>query len=140
MKIRENFGVIAASFALVAAIGLVLVGGNQRQAQAQLTIAMPIATVSAMTNASSQIIAANPTRKSIQICNPTAVVMTIIPGTTAAVAGGSTTGNGITLPAVASGVTSCYTPPFYNSAPGAGAAWQGILASSTGNALIMEWF
>jgi hypothetical protein len=128
---------LAIALGLAVGIAVVLMW---KTAHAQVTINSPIATVSPMTATSSQIIASNPSRKAIQICNPTAVVMTIIPGTAAAVAGGSTTGNGVTLPAVAAGVTSCYTSPFYNSAPAAGSAWQGILASSTGNALVMEWF
>ena len=108
--------------------------------KAQTTNLNPAGTaVSATTGdngASRQIIAANPTRRQLQICNPSAsVIWWIAPSPITAAANGA---GSIGLPAVSSGTTTCYTTPngFPNSV---GAAWNGIPASTPAALSIYEF-
>ena len=86
-------------------------------------------------NAAAQIIGQNPTRRSIQICNPSAVIVWIAPGSTTAVANGA---GSIGLPAVSSGTTTCYTPPngFSNFV---GNSWNVVGASTPFNMTVYEF-
>jgi hypothetical protein len=81
-----------------------------------------------------QIIGANPTRHSLQFCNPSAIVEFIAPVGPIVL---STAGVGIGLPAIASGVTSCFTVPLGVST--IGAAWNGSSASATPNITVLEY-
>jgi hypothetical protein len=130
MKLNWKIG---AALGLIAGLALVVMW---RHAHAQVTINSPIVTVAAITGTSSQIIGSNPTRKSIQICNGSASIEYILP-----VPAVPTTTSAITLPAVAAGVQSCFSPPLNGGAYqlGAGSAWNAISAGST-NIIILEWF
>ena len=125
-----------AGVALVAAIG----GWLVTKLDAQPTIALPIATVTNVTGSAVQIIGANPSRRSIQICIPAvAQTVTIAPAPITPVAGtlgislvGNTTGQG----------PQCFTPPANvlsgGSAGGAGSAWNAIATAGT-NVTVLEW-
>src|ERR1700691_1168030 len=76
---------------------------------AQNTNPVPVATGCQVGTASSQCIAANPSRRSIQICNPSAsITVWIAPGSTTAAANG---GGSVSIPPVSSNTTTCFTPP-----------------------------
>lgn len=91
------------------------------------------------TTGSVQVIGSNATRRSIQICNPSAVVWWIAPSPlTPAVNGAGSYG----LPAASTGTTVCFTPPTGGVSPAgssAGNAWNGLPASSPATLTIYEW-
>ena len=95
-------------------------------ADAQSTFPGPVVTVTALSAATAaQIIGANPSRRSIQICNVGASnPVTIWPGLISPVL------SGYTLPPVTSNVTACFTPPT-GLAGGMGAVWNGLSSSGT---------
>jgi len=107
--------------------------------QAQPTISLPFATIAPVTNASSQIIGANPSRKSIQICTAgNTTTFTIAPAPITPVAAT----NGFMLLGTAT-TSVCFTPPSSvggTGQGGAGAAWNAIgsVAGPT-NLIILEW-
>lgn len=103
-----------------------------KPAHAQPTLLGPNATSVALTASSVPIIGINPSRHALQFCNPSASIETIAPAPLTP----TTNSIGITLPAVASGVTSCFSPPV--NAPSIGQAWNGISAGST-NVTVMEY-
>lgn len=94
----------------------------------------PNGTSVALSTTSAQIIGTNPTRHGLQFCNPTAIVEFIAPVPIVPLTAG---GVGIGLPAIASGVTSCYTAPI--GMPGIGQAWNGVSASGTPNITVLEF-
>lgn len=94
----------------------------------------PNATSVPLSTTSAQIIGTNPTRHGLQICNPSAIVEFIAPAPLVPLTAG---GVGIGLPAIASGVTSCYTAPI--GMPGIGQAWNGVSASATPNITVLEF-
>lgn len=122
-------GLVAATAVTIFALGLYL----SSPGRAQPTVSGPVAsTASVGSSASGQVIAANPTRRGITFYNQSAVVISIRPGTTAAVASG---GGTINL-AASGGTISLVCSP---SLP-CGAAWQAIAASSSGNTLTIWEF
>lgn len=123
---------VAALF--VAAITWFLVQGGV--SWAQTTLLGPFATGVNVTTVSSQIIGSNPSRKSIQICNPSATtIVWIAPAPTVPLANN---GGSISLPAVSSGTTTCFTPPT-GVTGGLGAAWNGISAGGNASVTVLEW-
>jgi hypothetical protein len=126
--------------AVVGSVGYLASQVPVAYAQSVNTNPVPVATGCTVSTTSSQCIAANPTRRSIQICNPSAnVAVWIAPGSTAAVVNGA---GSISIPPVASNVTTCITPP--TGAGGGntnvGAAWNAITALSPGVLTILEYF
>jgi hypothetical protein len=128
--------------AVLALITVAALGYMVRIAWAQPTIALPFATVTSVGASSVQIIGANPSRRSIQICLPAvAATFTIAPAPITPVA--STLGIAMTSTATITGPL-CFTPPTNvlsgGSAGGAGAAWNAI-ASAAGpfNVIVLEW-
>lgn len=105
-----------------------------RQARAQSTVLGPYGTSVALSTTSAQIIGTNPTRRGLQICNISAsIIEYIAPSPLVPVTGGTI---GISLPAVASGVQSCFTAP---SGLSIGQAWNGVSASATPNVTVLEY-
>jgi hypothetical protein len=106
-------------------------------AQAQTTNLTPAVTVTSVTSAVGvQVIASNPGRKSIQICNVGTGIVWIWPGAlTPAV-------SAYELPALASGTTVCFTPPVFSGGPsgsGLGNSWNAQAVSTTGPVSVFEW-
>lgn len=93
---------------------------------------------SVASNAATQIIGQNPTRKLLQICNPSSVVVWIAPGSITAAANGA---GSYGLPAVSSGTTTCYTTPNDRSTAAwtAGNSWNAIGASTPYTLSIYEY-
>jgi hypothetical protein len=126
MRFRTRLAVVVIGTA-IAALAI-----YSRAPKAQPTLSLPFATVTAGVTTSTQIIGANPSRRSIQICNPSAATVFALPvgaGTPAAA-------NGIPIPTL-----TCFTPPPLTSSGttgGAGAAWNGFAGSST-NFVVLEW-
>jgi hypothetical protein len=110
-------------------------------AWAQVTLPLPLATSTVIGTSSTQAIAANPSRRSIQICNGASTatnVCNIAPvGITPTIS--ATIGVGAV---VAGG--ACFTPPgnlgVGTSGGGAGAAWNAICTTASQPMLILEWF
>jgi hypothetical protein len=135
--LKFGFGIVAG---VLLACGM---AAGIYSAQAQTTFPGPImTTITLTTTASTQIIAANPTRKLIQICNTGASNgVWIAPGPGPAVANAS-----IPLSALATLVATCYTSP---PAPGIGgpppgpggngAAWFAIAPTTNVTLTILEW-
>lgn len=97
---------------------------------AQTTFPGPVATAVAVTNAGVQLVAANPSRRAIEICNTGGTNgLWIWPGATA------TPVSFREIPPVASSATTCYVSPLVGG--GAGAAWQGMSLTTTAG--IVEW-
>jgi hypothetical protein len=125
--------------ALVTAAAL-FVGVHFPQLSAQTTFNGPVmTTITLTTTASTQIIAANPSRRLIQICNVGASNGVWIAPTVPAVANAS-----IPLSALATLVATCYTSPpigIGGSAAGGGngAAWNAIAPTTNVTLVIMEW-
>ena len=124
-------------FALGVVAGVMLAGvmaGSVLTATAQSTLTnSPAITTTALSTSSAQIIGTNATRKGIIICNPGAVVEWIAPAPATAVANA-----GISLPAVATGTTACFT--LTGNIGSVGNAWNGISASATPNITVLELF
>jgi hypothetical protein len=97
------------------------------------TIAGPVGTSVALSTTSGQVIGINLTRHGLQLCNPSAIVEFIAPAPIVPLTGG---GVGIGLPAIASGVTSCFTAPL--GVP-VGQAWNAVSASATPNLTVLEY-
>jgi hypothetical protein len=104
-------------------------------AAAQTTSPSPLATGPALSIVSSQILGANPTRRSVTFCNPSTIVEWIAPAPLIPLAAG---GVGIGLPAAAAGVTVCFSTPIIPGA-GQGSAWNGVSATVTPNITILEY-
>jgi hypothetical protein len=96
--------------------------------KAQITIALPFGTQTALAGASAQIIAPNPTRRSIQICNGTGGVVSVAPQPIT-----PTAANGVQI-----ATSACFTPPplLTGTSGGAGAGWNGF---GTSNVTVLEW-
>lgn len=113
-----------------AAALLVILIGVSLSLRAQPTIGLPVATQTALSGASLQVIGVNPTRRSINICNGTGGVASCTPSNLT-----PTAANGVQIAA-----SACFTPPAYllssGSAGGAGAAWNCI---GTTNITVLEW-
>jgi hypothetical protein len=118
----------------VAAIAIIIAAMyNIPRSKAQSTQIGPNATSVALSTTSAQILGQNPSRHALQICNPTAIVEFIAPAPIVPLTAG---GVGIGLPAIASGVTSCFTAPLGVSI---GSAWNAVSASSTPNITVLEY-
>jgi hypothetical protein len=127
---------------LLAGIGFCALAGVAYQvlpALSQTTFGNPtgtaVTTTSTDNGASRQIIGSNPTRRAIQICNPSAVVWWIAPSPITPAANGA---GSYGLPANSTGTTVCYTVPsnFPNSV---GAAWNGKPASTPATLSVYEF-
>lgn len=133
-QILGDLSILAATLIFVAsAVSLLPRSSYLKGAHAQSTFLGPNATSVALATTSAQIIGTNPSRKGLQFCNPTSIVEYIAPVPIVPVTGG---GTGIGLPAISSGVTSCFTAP--QGLP-IGAAWNGVSASSTPNITVLEY-
>jgi len=136
-QIRERIALCLFLFAALIVL-LVLLFGTGRPS-AQPTVNLPFATVAAVTNASSQIIGANPSRRAIQICTAgNTTTFTIAPAPIVPVAAT----NGFVLLGTATAST-CFTSPKAVGVQlqgGAGAAWNAIgsVAGPT-NLIVLEW-
>lgn len=104
-------------------------------AYAQATFMGPNATSVALSTTSAQVLGTNPSRKALTLCNPSAIVEYIAPAPLVPLTAG---GVGIGLPAIASGVTSCFTAPIGTGA-GIGQAWNAVSASATPNLTVLEY-
>ena len=129
------FGVVA---------GVLLAGAMAASiftATAQSTFTGPVmTTVTLTTTASTQIIAANPSRRLIQICDVGASNGVWIAPTVPAVANAS-----IPLSALSTLVSTCYTSPpspglqGTGGGGGNGAAWNAIAPTTNVTLVILEW-
>jgi len=102
---------------------------------AQNTGLNPVATATSLTGtAGQQIIASNPTRRSIRICNTGATnAVWIWPGSSA-----TTLVSDYVLAPVTSNVPACYTPP--TGVVGAtGAQWNAKSSGGTSTVSVEEW-
>lgn len=129
-------------FAAAAAIAVTALIVSLFPAKSQVTVGLPFATNVSVTTSSAQLIGANPSRRSIQICTPgNTNVVAIAPAPLVPVQPG---GPGFIMTGTATQST-CFTPPSNYSSGGsggsqggAGAAWNAI-ASATTNVLVLEW-
>lgn len=103
-------------------------------ALAQVGALGPFVTAVTIPTSPTQIVPANPSRRSIQICNAGTTVLWIWPGNATAV-------SAYELPALSSGTTVCFSPPTGGGgdAGRAGAAWYASSVTSAGNASAFEW-
>ncbi len=102
------------------------------QPKAQPTLSLPFATVTTGVTTSTQIVGVNPSRRSIQICNPGTGNVFALP------AGAGTPANNNGLPIT---TLTCFTPPTVTASGtsgGGGAAWNAFATAST-NILVLEW-
>lgn len=104
-------------------------------ALAQTTFPGPVATACAVTTSSGTCINANPSRRSIEICNVGAGVIWISPGAAAAAANGGTS---YLLAPVTTPTVQCYRTPT-NVVGGAGAQWNAISISVNSTLTIYEY-
>ena len=135
MRALRFLGVTAAVLGI---IGYLISQVPVALAQAVNTNPVPVATGCQVGTASSQCIAANPTRRSIQICNPSgSITVWIAPGSTTAAANG---GGSVSIPPVSS--TTCFTPP--TGAGGGntnvGAQWNAIAVTTPSSLTVYEYF
>ena len=134
MRFRTRLAVAIAGIA-IAALAIYI-----RAPKAQPTLSLPFATVTGVAQTSVQIIGANPSRRSIQICLPAvAAVVMIAPAPITPVS--LTTGIAMTSTATITGPL-CFTPPpltASGSTGGAGAAWNAIASTGTVNVTVLEW-
>lgn len=104
---------------------------------AQVGFLAPIATVTTFSGAAAaaQIVASNPSRKSIQICNSGTNILWIWPGNT------SPAVSAYELPALSTGTTTCFTPPTgaAGTAGSAGAQWNAQPTAAPGQVTVFEW-
>lgn len=116
---------IVGLFALAMSLGAVF---------AQTGAGAPFVTSVAVATSSTAVVAANPSRKSIQICNAGTTVVWIWPGTSTAL-------SAYELPALATGTTTCFSPPTgaAGAAGSAGAAWYAASVSAAGLVSAFEW-
>ena len=136
MRALRFLGVTAAVLGI---IGFLLSQVPLAVAQAPNTNPQPVATGCQVGTASSQCIAANPSRKSIQICNPSAsIVVWIAPNPTTAAANG---GGSVSIAPVSSNVTSCFTPPTGagGNTTNVGAQWNAIAVTTPTSLTIYEY-
>ena len=122
---------IGGLLAVAMAIGLVT-------AQAQTGRPAPFVTVTTTTSGTpiQQIVSANTSRLSIQICNVGTNVIWIWPGPI------SPAVSALELPALSSGTTVCFSPPTGAAGDkgGASAAWNmESVTSGVGTASVFEW-
>lgn len=124
--------VIAAIVATVAitigTLGILM----DEQPKAQPTLSLPFAIVTTGVTTSTQIVGVNPSRRSIQICNPGTGNVFALP------AGAGTPANNNGLPIT---TLTCFTPPTVTASGtsgGGGAAWNAFATAST-NILVLEW-
>ena len=130
--LKFGFGVIA---------GCLLAAGMAAgifTAAAQTTNLTPVATVtgSITSTAALQVIGSNPGRKSIQVCNVGSAVMWIWPGAL------SPATSAYELPALATGTTTCLTPPTGANGPNGstvGNSWNAQSAGASGVISVLEW-
>ena len=106
-----------------------------RAPKAQPTLSLPFATVTSVGASAVQIVPANPSRRSITLCNPSAtLIMYAAPLGTTPTSGGS----GVPI-----AVSSCFSPPPLTSSGttgGAGAGWNAIMSGAgPTNVLALEW-
>lgn len=103
-------------------------------AWAQTTFPGPVLTQTTLTTAAATIITANPTRRSIRICNVgSTTAITIWPGSL------TPPKTDEILAPVTSNVTTCYTPP-NGIVTSAGAQWNAIINGGTaGSVSVEEW-
>jgi hypothetical protein len=109
-------------------------------AQAVNTNPVPVATGCQVGTSSTQCIGSNPTRRSIQICNPSAsITVWIAPGPTAAAAN---TGGSISIPPVSSGTTTCIVPPAGSGGgnTNVGSSWNSIAVTTPASLTVFEYF
>ncbi len=100
--------------------------------KAQPTLSLPFAIVTTGVTTSTQIVGVNPSRRSIQICNPGTGNVFALP------AGAGTPANNNGLPIT---TLTCFTPPTVTASGtsgGGGAAWNAFATAST-NILVLEW-
>ena len=100
--------------------------------KAQPTLALPFATVTTGVTTSTQIVGANPTRRSIQICNAGTGNVFALP------VGSGTPANNNGLPIT---TLTCFTQPTVTASGtsgSGGAAWNAFATAST-NILVLEW-
>ncbi len=102
---------------------------------AQNTNLGPVATVTSVASGPGvQIIGANPTRKSIRICNVGTGLIWIWPGPL------SPPLSAYELPALASGTTTCWESSTTAGGAGIGNSWNAGAASTTGPVSVFEFF
>jgi hypothetical protein len=132
----RTFRLAAIPLAMAIAGGLGALVQFSEEASSQTTALGPFVTaLTSVTSASTQIIGQNPARRAIQFCNPSTHIFWIAPQPVVAAANGA---GSISIPAVATGTTTCFTPPSnVNGALGAG--WNGLDATSGGNLTILEY-
>ena len=115
--------------AALATLGVVYWGPVTK---AQPTLALPFATVTTGVTTSTQIVGANPTRRSIQICNPGTGNVFALP----AGSGTPAANNGLPITTL-----TCFTQPTVTASGtsgSGGAAWNAFATAST-NILVLEW-
>lgn len=129
--------VLNAALAAILALSLVMLD----HVVAQPTVSLPTATNTSVTSgAAVQIIGYNPSRRSITICNQAGTsALTVVPVNPSGFPAVTPTSS-IGVPIA---VGTCFSPPqvLTNSGTSGGvtAAWQAIAASTTTQALVLEW-
>ena len=129
MTARKRWAALWLSFLVAFAVVCLIIGPPSK---AQPTLALPFATVTTGVTTSTQIVGANPSRRSIQICNPGTGNVFALP------AGAGTPANNNGLPIT---TLTCFTPPTVTASGtsgGGGAAWNAFATAST-NILVLEW-
>ena len=131
-----SWGVPIAALAL--ALHLLFPPHWVRPANAQITGISPVITVTSVTSSPAlQIVAYNPSRRSIEICSSQAI--TVAPVNPAGMAVVTPTSS-IGIPIAAGG---CFLTPANllasGTAAGGGAAWQAIAVSTTANVSVLEY-
>ena len=132
MTTRKDIWFLAAWFFVGTFLISLLSIHLDRQAKAQPTLALPFATVTTGVTTSTQIVGANPTRRSIQICNAGTGNVFALP------VGSGTPANNNGLPIT---TLTCFTQPTVTASGtsgSGGAAWNAFATAST-NILVLEW-
>jgi hypothetical protein len=129
--LRFGFGIVAG---VLLACGM---AAGITSGWAQNTVLNPVVTVTTVTSPTAiQIIGTNASRKDFRICNAGTGIMWIWPGAL------SPALSAYELPALASGTTTCFTPPDASVGPGAagqGNSWNAQGAGASGPVSFFEW-
>ena len=131
MSDKKKLAIMSVATALALAVMLAVSWHVDRLA-AQPTLALPFATVTTGVTTSTQIVGANPTRRSIQICNAGTGNVFALP------VGSGTPANNNGLPIT---TLTCFTQPTVTASGtsgSGGAAWNAFATAST-NILVLEW-
>jgi len=131
MSEKKKLAIMSVATAFVLAV-MLAVSWHINQPKAQPTLALPFATVTTGVTTSTQIVGANPTRRSIQICNAGTGNVFALP------VGSGTPANNNGLPIT---TLTCFTQPTVTASGtsgSGGAAWNAFATAST-NILVLEW-